>query len=75
MIVYELACASDHRFEAWFRDGEGFEKQAAAGEIACPVCGDTQVTRALTAPHVRRSWPAPLNPIQMNWQGSLASGS
>jgi len=20
-------------------------------------------------------WPAPLNPIQMNWQGSLASGS
>ena len=38
MILFTLRCASGHEFEAWFRDGEGFETQQSAGEIACPHC-------------------------------------
>ena len=41
MILYELKCAGDHSFEGWFRNSDGYEEQLAAGEIACPVCGDT----------------------------------
>lgn len=61
MILFELKCTADHRFEAWFRDGAAYDAQAAAGTIACPVCGDTGVTKAPMAPRIvkSRSRPAP----------------
>ncbi|MEE8274376.1 MAG: DUF1178 family protein [Alphaproteobacteria bacterium] len=52
MIVFDLKCTDDHVFEAWFRDGETYEAQAEAGEISCPVCGCTNVAKALMAPNV-----------------------
>jgi hypothetical protein len=52
MILFDLRCKDGHGFEAWFRDGAAYEDQAAAGAIACPVCGDTGVTKALMAPAV-----------------------
>jgi len=55
MIVFSLRCAADHEFDAWFRDGEAFETQSAAGEIACPDCGDTEVTKAPMAPRLARA--------------------
>ncbi len=54
MIVFDLNCGDGHRFEAWFRDGDAYEAQAAAGEIACPTCGDTAVAKALMAPNLAR---------------------
>jgi hypothetical protein len=53
MILFDLRCARGHPFEGWFRDGGAFDQQAAQGEIGCPVCGDTSVTKALMAPAVR----------------------
>jgi len=67
MILFTLRCASGHEFEAWFRDGDGFEAQQKAGEIACPHCGDAQVEKAVMAPRIGRSHdktPA-LSPAQM----------
>ena len=55
MILYTLRCSRDHEFEGWFRDGAGFEAQQAAGEIACPHCGDSSVEKAVMAPRVGRS--------------------
>jgi hypothetical protein len=55
MILFTLRCANDHEFEAWFRDGDRFEAQHAAGEIACPHCGDTSVEKAVMAPRLARS--------------------
>jgi hypothetical protein len=55
MILFTLRCASGHQFEAWFRDGDGFEAQHQAGEIACPHCGETSVDKALMAPNIGRS--------------------
>jgi hypothetical protein len=52
MIVFNLRCGGDHEFECWFRDGESYDSQAAAGEIACPHCGDTAVTKAMMAPRL-----------------------
>lgn len=54
MIHYQLRCSADHGFDGWFVDSAGFEKQAAAGLVACPRCGDVKVERALMAPAVPR---------------------
>jgi len=54
MILYELRCSADHRFEGWFRNSDAFETQREQHEIACPVCGDHAVDRALMAPAVGR---------------------
>ena len=54
MILFDLKCAEDHVFETWFRDSESYDAQAASGEIACPVCGDSRVAKALMAPNVAR---------------------
>lgn len=52
MILYDLRCAQDHVFEAWFADSASFESQAKAGHVECPVCGDTTVVRAPMAPNI-----------------------
>ncbi len=54
MILFDLRCDGGHVFEAWFRDGETYDAQAKASEIACPVCGDTAVAKALMAPNLAR---------------------
>ncbi len=54
MIVFDLKCADGHVFEAWFRDGQTYESQAAGGEVVCPVCGDTRIDKALMAPNLAR---------------------
>ncbi len=54
MILFRLRCSDDHTFEAWFRDGATYDRQAAAGEIVCPVCGDTGVGKAPMAPRLAR---------------------
>jgi hypothetical protein len=52
MIHYQLRCGAEHEFDGWFADSGSFEKQAAGGLLECPVCGTTQVDRALMAPAV-----------------------
>ncbi len=52
MISFDLKCRQDHVFEAWFSDSAGFEEQRAAGDVACPVCGDADVEKSLMAPNV-----------------------
>jgi hypothetical protein len=52
MIRFSLRCARDHAFDSWFQSGAAFDRLAAAGHVACPVCGGTQVEKALMAPAV-----------------------
>ena len=52
MIVFDLCCAGDHRFEAWFASSDSFGDQQARGLINCPVCGDGDVKKAVMAPRV-----------------------
>ncbi len=54
MILFALKCSSDHRFEGWFRNGSAYEEQAAARIIACPVCGDSAITKAPMAPRIAK---------------------
>jgi hypothetical protein len=49
MIVFDLLCRSGHRFEGWFASSADHEAQSARGLIACPICDDRSVSRAVTA--------------------------
>lgn len=53
MITYSLACANQHKFDAWFRSAEAYEEQHAQGIVTCPVCGSLKVEKALMAPALR----------------------
>ena len=52
MIVFDLACRGTHVFEAWFASSAAYEDQAQRGLIACPLCGDTGIAKAVMAPAV-----------------------
>ena len=52
MIRYALKCDRDHEFEAWFRSSGDYDRAAKAGENACPVCGSSDVEKAVMAPAV-----------------------
>jgi hypothetical protein len=71
MILFALRCAADHEFEGWFRDGATFDRQSAAGKIACPHCGDTSVSKAPMAPSVARSRGAEVVPSPMRLRQAL----
>lgn len=55
MILFQLRCANEHHFEGWFRDNAAYDAQAAGGEIACPVCGDSHVVKAVMAPRLNKA--------------------
>lgn len=52
MIVFDLKCGLGHVFEAWFGSSAAYESQREARLIACPICGDGDVTKAVMAPNV-----------------------
>ncbi|HZA02576.1 MAG TPA: DUF1178 family protein [Hyphomicrobiaceae bacterium] len=52
MIRYRLQCKAGHEFEAWFKNGGAFDRQADRGEVVCPDCGSDNVTKAPMAPSV-----------------------
>jgi len=54
MIVFELKCSKNHRFEGWFASGEDFESQRRGGLLLCPTCGNASVSKLLTA-KIRKS--------------------
>ena len=65
MIVFDLACADGHVFEAWFGSSADYEEQRARGLVACPICGDSDIAKAVMAPNVsakgnRSSKPVPI---------------
>ena len=55
MILFELKCSKGHFFEAWFKDGKSFERQAKQGKVECPMCEDSKITKAPMAPAVTSS--------------------
>ena len=52
MIIYELQCDANHRFEGWFANSTDFDDQFASGEISCPVCGAKNLRKVPSAAHL-----------------------
>jgi hypothetical protein len=52
MIVYDLNCENNHRFEGWFASNEDFERQFNEKLLACPLCGNERIARLPHASYV-----------------------
>lgn len=55
MLVVDLHCAHGHHFEGWFASAEDLASQKERGLLSCPVCGDHDVVRRPSAPHLHTS--------------------
>jgi hypothetical protein len=55
MILYNLVCAKGHEFESWFAGSAAYDKQAKRGLVECPICGSTEVEKALMTPGLART--------------------
>ena len=52
MIKYALICENDHEFESWFKNSQTFDDQLASGDLSCPHCESTQVSKSIMAPNL-----------------------
>lgn len=52
MIVYNLGCTNEHRFEGWFASADEFERQTQAKLLSCPLCGSDSISRLPHASYV-----------------------
>ncbi|MEO8835518.1 MAG: DUF1178 family protein [Caldimonas sp.] len=55
MKVLNLRCVRHHDFEGWFASEDDFLAQSGRGDIACPLCGDAEIIRLPSAPHLNVS--------------------
>jgi hypothetical protein len=54
VIVVDLICEHEHRFEGWFVRSEDIESQQQRGLLSCAICGSRNMRRLPSAPHVQR---------------------
>jgi len=52
MKVLDLRCALGHAFEGWFACEEDFASQSARSLVQCPLCGNSEVVKLLSAPRL-----------------------
>jgi hypothetical protein len=45
MIVYDLICTQQHRFEGWFASSDDFARQNERTLVRCPICDDAVIER------------------------------
>ena len=52
MKVLDLQCQQQHAFEGWFGSEEEYQSQLKRGLVECPLCGDANITKMLSAPRI-----------------------
>jgi hypothetical protein len=52
MRVFDLQCSHRHGFEGWFASEDDFQGQLQRGLVECPLCGDVEISKMLSAPRL-----------------------
>lgn len=73
MIRYALVCEAGHAFEAWFASSGAFAEQQQAGQVACAICGSSEVGKALMAPSLTSRREAPQEAAGRKGTGEVAT--
>ena len=63
MIIFDLQCVNDHRFEGWFKNTSEFESQLTSEMIHCPVCDTEQVSKVPSVSHLNLGKATPQQAI------------
>lgn len=74
MIVLNLLCANRHHFEGWFTSSDAFANQAQRGQVSCPFCQATEVTRLPSAPYVKRQPSSSAEPVSATHPVTTSEG-
>lgn len=45
MIIFDLVCELEHRFEGWFQKPADFDMQLLNGQLTCPICGVNEILK------------------------------
>ena len=61
MIVFDLKCDKNHKFEAWFASSVAYDKQLKNKLIKCPYCNSTRIEKALMAPNINTKTTPKIN--------------
>ena len=64
MIVFDLLCATGHRFEGWFGSADDFASQKKRRLLECPTCGSAEVKRVPSAVRANLGAQPPQQPRQ-----------
>jgi len=78
MIHYNLRCKKGHAFESWFQSSSAYEQQERRRLVSCPLCGSTDVERAIMAPRIARKKgreQAPAEPLPVPATSAPAGSS
>ena len=52
MILFDLQCDKNHKFECWFASSANYEEQLKNKMIVCPYCNSTKIKKSLMAPNI-----------------------
>ena len=52
MILFDLECENDHKFEAWFPSSSNYEIQLKKKMIECPYCNSKKIRKSLMTPNL-----------------------
>lgn len=52
LIIFELSCEQEHRFEGWFRSAEDYQSQQERGLVTCPHCNSHQIRKIPAGIHL-----------------------
>ena len=52
MILFDLQCEKDHKFECWFASSANYEEQLKNKMIICPYCNSTKIQKSVMAPNI-----------------------
>ena len=52
MILFDLQCEKNHKFECWFASSANYEEQLKNKMIVCPYCNSTKIQKSLMAPNI-----------------------
>jgi hypothetical protein len=75
MKVLDLHCQHGHVFEGWFGSEQDFQDQLMRGLVECPMCGDANISKRITAARLNLSGAKEAAPAQPVPQASEAATS
>ena len=64
MILFDLKCENDHKFEAWFPSSSKYEYQLKKKMIVCPYCNSKKIKKSLMSPNLNVKSSSKKNSIE-----------
>lgn len=75
MVIYDLICSLEHRFEGWFRSESDYLGQKKAGLLSCPVCESTDVKKLPSASYINTGRSRTESAVEDKKHTGMATGN